>query len=81
MSENGFKDSQKHIIEDIPDKIKNVDLYNRVCYQGFCGVFEKYKTTFKKELNGKSKDDIIKLFTEFIYLACVDCPGSYYIIK
>ena len=81
LNENGFKDSSKHIIEDIPEKIKNIDLYNRICYKGFCGIFEKYKTVFKKELNGKSKDDIIKLFTEFIYLACVDCPGSYYIIK
>ena len=81
FADNGFKDSQSHLIEDIPDNIKNVDLYNRVCYKGFCGVFNKYKEVFRTDLKDKTKDEIIQLFTEFIYLSCVDCPGSYYIIK
>lgn len=81
FNDNGFKNEYNHIINDIPDKLKKYDLYNRVCYKGFCGMFEQYKKVYENDLKNKSKDEVIKLFTEFIYLACVDCPGSYYIIK
>ena len=81
FKDNGFKDSSKHLISDIPDNLKKYDLYNRVCYRGFCGLFDKYKKYYENDLKNKSKDEIIKLFIEFVYLSCVDCPGSYYIIK
>lgn len=81
FEKHGFKDNSKTIINSVPDKLKEFDLYKRICYKGFCGIFELYLEKNSEQLKGKSNDEIIQLFTEFIYLCCVDCPGSYYIIK
>lgn len=81
----GFLDKNGYKIVECPQNLENVDLYNRTCYKGFFGLLEKFQKEVKQnpKLNSKygEGDNLLLNFTKFLWDACTDCPGSYYILK
>lgn len=81
----GFVDENGKDITKCPDSLKNIDLYNRTCYRGFFGLLRLFEQEVKSNPKLKSsygKDDNLLLnFTKFLWNACTECPGSYYILK
>lgn len=85
FADYGFVDENGKDITECPENLKNVDLYNRTCYRGFFGLLKLFEQEVKSNPKLKTsygKDDNLLLnFTKFLWNACTECPGSYYILK
>lgn len=81
----GFIDESGKDIKECPRNLAEVDLYKRTCYRGFFGLLRLFEQEVKRNPRLKSsygKDDNLLLnFTKFLWNACTECPGSYYILK
>lgn len=78
LYQSGFRaeDNTAMDLTGMPD-----DLYQRPCFRGFFGLLNAYKETFSEETEGRSDAEIARMFGEFCWRKCVDCIGSYYILK